>query len=124
MSEQDKPRSAGWRGWLRKKAKKLGVSVAVALVLALGVRTAVAEVFYAPNDAVAPEIPRNARVLVYKLSTTLQPRDIVVYRSVGGAMLGRVESADAQNVVVSRAGSDHVVVPRRDVVGRVVLSTR
>ena len=124
MAEQDKPRAAGWRGWLVKKAKRLAVSVAVAVVLVVGIRTAVAEVFYAPTDAVAPEIPRNARVLVNKLSTTFQPHDIVVYRSGGVAMLGRVESADGQNVVVSRAGSDNVVVPRRDVVGRVVLSTR
>jgi signal peptidase I len=92
MSEQDKPRSTRWRAWLLKKAKKLAVSVAVAVVLVVGVRTAVAEMFYVPTDAVAPEIPRNARVLVYKLSTTLQPHDIVVYRSGGVAMLGRVES--------------------------------
>ena len=117
-------RSTKWRGWLAKKAKRLGVSVAIALVLALGVRVAVAEVFYAPTDAVAQEVPRNARVLVYKLGGMPRAKDIVVYRTNGAAMLGRVVSVDAQNVVVSRAGSANVTVPVRDVVGRVVLSTR
>ena len=84
-----------------------------------------AEAFKATTDAVAPEVPRHARVLVYKLAGTFRPQDIVVDRDgTGVANLGRVVSADAQNVVVSRADSPNVTVARRDVVGRVVASTR
>jgi len=125
MHAQEKQPTSTWRGWLAKKLKKLGVSIAVALVLALGIRASVAEAFYATTDAVAPEVPRNARALVYKLAGTFKPQDIIVYRDGDGvAMFGRVVSADAQNVVVSRADAERVTVPVSDVVGRVVLSTR
>ena len=124
MANEVKQPAATWRQWLARKAKKLAVTVAVAVVLTTGIRVAAAEVFYATNDAVAPEVPRNARVLVYKLTRSFQPQDIIVYRADGVAMLGRVVSADATNVVVSRAESANVAVPVRDVVGRVVLSTR
>ena len=125
MSQETKPPTSKWRGWLAKKAKKLAISAAVAVVLALGIRVSVAEVFYAPSDAAAPEVPRNSRVLVYKLAGSFKPHDIIVYRTANGvAMLGRIESADATSVTVSRAGSEHIVVPMHDVVGRVVLGTR
>ena len=122
--QAEEKRPFTWRGWFAKKAKSLGISIVVAVVIAMGIRASVAEAFYSTNDAVAPEVPRHARVLVYKWADTFRPQDIIVYREAGRAMLGRVVSADAENVVVSRADRPNVTVPARDVVGRVVASTR
>lgn len=111
--------------WFAKKAKKLATSVAVAVVLAAFIRQGVAQTFVATNDAVAPEVPAGARVLVYKLDQSLEAGDIVVYRRADGTpLIGRVVSAEPTKVVVSRKGVEAVDVPAAAIVGRVVAGTR
>jgi signal peptidase I len=113
------------KNWLLRKAKRAAVAIAVAVVLSIGVRATVAEVFYTPTNAVAPEVPRNARVLVYKLGRTFKAADIVVYRQPDGvAMLGRVVAVDVDRVTIARGDKPVQSVPLAQVVGRVVLNTR
>ena len=125
MQTRSTDRGGQIKDWFLRKAKRSAVPIAIAVVSYLGVRTAVAEVFYAPTDAVAPEIPQESRVLVYKLGRSFEPRDIVAYRDPAGtAMLGRVVSADADQLTVASANRPDQPVPLRQVVGRVVLNTR
>ena len=125
MQNPNTTRGGQIKSWFLRKAKRSAVPIAIAVVSYLGVRTAVAEVFYAPTNAVAPEIPQKARVLVYKLGRPFKPQDIIVYRDPAGtAMLGRVVSVDAEQVTVTRANQRDQPVPLPQVVGRVVLNTR
>ena len=123
---QPNGRRATAKRWAIRKARRAAWGIAVALPLALGVRAAVAETFRATTDAVAPEVPRDARVLVYKLARSYHGGDIVAYHTdAGGAVrLGRVVSADAHGVTVHRSAEGDAVVPADRLVGRVVLSTR
>jgi hypothetical protein len=117
------------RTYLKKRVRKLPLQIAIALVLAFGVRYAVAEEFYVTGDGVAPMISRGSRVLVYKLANSFNPGDVVVYRSTTGEfLLGAIEREnDSSSWLVSRntAGKKEVQdVPRERIVGRVFLNTR
>ena len=117
--------TGGIKNWLSRKSRRAAVVIAVVLPLALGVRAAVAEVFHAPTDSVAPEIPQHSRLLVYKLGRSFKPADIIVYRDAGGvAHLGRVVQADATQVTIARNGNLKLDVPSAQIVGKVVVSTR
>jgi hypothetical protein len=112
--------------YLKKKRRTLPIQLAVTLVVLLAVRFSVAQEFYVPSDVAAPMIPRGSRILVYKLAESFQQGDVVVFRSAGGeAWMGTVETSDAQgNLTVSRKGYPQSIVPRRSIIGRVVLNTR
>jgi hypothetical protein len=115
------------RTYLKKKARRLTVSLAVALVLFFSVRCAVAQAFYVPSDAAAPAIPKGSRCLVYKWTSTYRPGDVVVFRdTVGLYMIGTVrEVRDAGNtLLLSRNRQVDRLIGRSDVVGRVVANTR
>ena len=103
------------------------VVVAGLFVSLLTVRAAVAEVYYVPTEAVAPKVPKGARILVYKLDRVFAPGQIVAYRKPNGAVwLGEVRSVDATagTLDLTRNGADAPAVPVERVVGRVVLTTR
>jgi hypothetical protein len=121
------------RGYLRtffkKQRRTLPWKVGIAAVLLLAIRYSVAESFYVPGDGLSPEIPRGSRVLVYKLSHSFAPGDVIVYRhSQNQNWLGRIvrESNSGGWVVERNAGADRVVAEIADsqIIGRVFLNTR
>lgn len=117
------------RTYFKKMGRKLPWQVGIALVLAFAVRFAVAEPFYVSGDGVTPLIPRGNRVLVYKLASSFNPGDVVVYRCDSRQYrLGiiRRESASGGWLVERNAGSAKEVqdVPRDRIIGRVFLNTR
>jgi len=85
-----------------------------------------AEVFRVSTDAVAPEIPQGAHVLIDKKARSFAPGDIVVFRVEDKTYLGRVLRTDAAAglVVVGRNGEPDRQVPAGQVIGRGVLNTR
>ncbi|MEQ8316719.1 MAG: S26 family signal peptidase [Phycisphaerales bacterium] len=110
-----------------RRLQRAGWGVAIALLLTIGVRSAVAQVYVVPTAAIEPEIPRDSRVLVYKLASRYQPGQIVAYHHAPGIVwLGRVESFDPglRTLTISRNGTGPVVISKDVVVGRVVLGTR
>ena len=112
--------------WTRR-FRAAGWSLAAALVLTIGVRTAVAQVYVVPTASIEPEIPQDSRVLVYKLASRFEPGQIVAYRHHSGmAWLGRVEYFDPAtgSVTISCNGAGPTVVRGDAVIGRVVLGTR
>lgn len=115
------------RNWWKKKLKDLGVSLVVALVLAMVIRTTIAEDFVAATDAVAPEIRKSNHMLVYKLGRDYSAGDIIVYRRPGEkSLVGRVKSSSqpATDVTIDRNNEPPETVPMRHVVGRVILNSR
>ncbi len=117
------------RTYFKKRLRKLPLQLAVALVLAFGLRYAVAQEFYVTGDGVAPIICRGSRVFVYKLADSFHPQDVVVYRDTAGEyLLGTIERESNSNgwLVARNAGSKREVndVPRERIVGRVFLNTR
>jgi hypothetical protein len=115
-----------FRTYLKKKARRLPITLAIVLVLAFAVRWRVAQAFYAAGNAAAPAVPKGSGVLVFKLATTFDPGDVVVFRlDSGEARLGIVKATQADgSLVLSRNGSPDVVEPRDRIVGRVILNTR
>lgn len=85
-----------------------------------------AEVLQVSTDAVAPEIPKLAHVLIDKRATIYARGDIVVYRIDDKNYLGRVVDVDmeARQLTVGRNGEANRQVAIGDVVGRAVLNTR
>ena len=112
---------------LRRLFLRIVLWVVIALVLNLTFRTVVAQGFRATGGAVAPEVPAGARVWAYKLSSSYNKGDIVIFRRENGrAYLGRVVSVDhaAEEMTVARNGEQDRVVQLDRLVGRVVLTTR
>jgi signal peptidase I len=113
--------------WWKAKFRNLGISILAALILAMVIRTTVAESFVAASDAVAPEIRKSSRTLVYKLAGEYSAGDIIVYRRDNEkALLGRVAvfGKQAAELTVERNNEPPETIPLNSVVGRVILSSR
>jgi hypothetical protein len=85
-----------------------------------------AEVFRVSTDAISPEIPLDAYLLIDKKATSFAVGDIVVYTAEGNNYLGRVVAVEKATgrLTVGRNGESPRQVAVRDVLGRGVLNTR
>jgi len=116
-----------FRTYLKKQRRRLLPKIAVALVLAFAVRCAVAEPFLAAGDGASPQIPRGSRVMVYKLTRTFVPGDVIVFKTAEVEnLLGVVKESTGESLIVQRNHGvlPDVTVPLSRVVGRVFLNTR
>jgi Signal peptidase, peptidase S26 len=113
------------RTYLKKQRRRAPISIAVCLVLAFTVRWAIAEPFYSAGDGAYPLVPKGSHVLVYKLTQSYEPGDVVVFRAPDGTYyMGIVKAEKADGVVVSKHGRPDQTVPLDRMVGRVFLNTR
>jgi hypothetical protein len=78
------------------------------------------------GDCTGPEIPSGSYVLLYKLSRTFLPGDIVAYRDHGQTRLGRVEEEGAGNrdLLLRRNEGGPERFAAAEIIGKVVLNTR
>lgn len=85
-----------------------------------------AEAMRVMTDAVAPEVPKDAWILIDKKASTYAVGDIVVVRDGDKNYLGRVVALDksAGRMTVARNGEKNRDVKLADVLGRGVLNTR
>ncbi len=85
-----------------------------------------ADVMRVTTDAVSPEVPKDAWLLIDKKASTWTPGDIIVFRHGGGNYLGRVMAVDkaAGRLQVGRNGEKERQIAVADVLGRGVLNTR
>ena len=114
-----------FRTYLKKRLHHLPLKVAATLVLAFGIRCAVAQSFYVSGNGAAPQIPIGSAVLVYKLARTFSPGDVIVFRIAdGSAHLGIVKGSTDGNLLVHKNGLPDQTVALDHVVGRVILNTR
>jgi signal peptidase I len=108
----------------RRRLTRILTVIAVAAGALLIVRHSVAEIFYIPVASLEPELPKDSRVLVYKLGSA-EPGDIVAYRhSRAQAYVGRVDQITPTGLIVSRNGVSDIAVDAKDVIGRIVAGTR
>ncbi len=114
----DQFRTPRWLNWL--------VSISIGLALGVAIHTSVLAPYWAVSDAASPEIPQGSYVLVYKRATAYETGDIVVYRTDGKAMLGRVAQAGPVNSMLQIERRNHPPQPlfMFNVVGKVVFNTR
>jgi tRNA A-37 threonylcarbamoyl transferase component Bud32 len=96
------------------------VDVPIALVVALIIRTFFLQPFVAATDAAAPEIPRGSRFFVWRLAHEFRPGDLIAYRHDQKVSVGRVVRSDDATVSVNRNREADAVVPRADILGRVI----
>jgi len=96
------------------------IQLPVAFVLLMVIRIFFLQPFRAGNDAAAPEIPSGSQFLVWKLTHTFAPGDLIAYRNDGWTSVGRVVRSEDGAVTVNRNGNADVVVMSDDILGRVV----
>lgn len=111
--------------WRKKAAEKYSwnnivKSVALAMVIAMVVKIFFLESFVAVNDSAAPELPRNSRVAVRKLTSRYVPEDMIVYKLDGKSYFGFVMSSQADSLEVRRHNEPNAKIPRTDIVGKVI----
>jgi hypothetical protein len=84
------------------------------------------EVLRVTTNAVAPEIPEGAYLLIDKKPSGYAAGDIVVYRVDGKNYLGRVIAAEPTSgqLTVGRNGEPNRQVPIKEMLGRGVMNTR
>jgi hypothetical protein len=95
-----------------------------ALDFGLAQDNSAAEVFSVETDAIAPEVPQGAHLLIDKKSPPRAAGDVVVFRVGDRTFLGRVVAIQTDGFVIGRNGELDRVVRANDVIGRGVLNTR
>lgn len=119
-----------FRTYLKKQALRVPIAVAVAVGLALLVRSQVAEVFAVEGASMAPAVPADSRVMVNKWAS-VSAGDVVVFRDADRSYVAQVDRLDAASAVLTklnvspeRAAEWPKTVDRDRVVGRVWLVSR
>ena len=112
-------RSAGRtraESWKRTAGRTLVPAIAVALVL----RTFVIHAFVVPSDSMSPEITKGSRILVWKLSSTYAPGDIVAYRHEDKVWVARVTQVGPTMLTLQKNRLPRTEVRLEAVVGKVI----
>jgi uncharacterized protein (TIGR03435 family) len=104
----------------RRFRRLLRVELPVVLIIAVVIRAFFLQAFRTATDAAAPEIPRGSGFLVWKLTHTFLPGDLIAYRLEAWVSLGRVVRNDQDVIWVNRNGKADVAVPRDRILGKVV----
>lgn len=112
-------RSAGRtraESWKRTVGRTIVPAIAVALLL----RTFVIHAFVVPNDSMSPEITKGSRILVWKLTSTYAPGDIVAYRHEDKVWVARVTQVGPTMVTSQKNKLPSTEVHLEAVVGEVI----
>ncbi len=120
VEQSGAPASASRETLGRRLKRFLCVTLPVALVIALVIRTFLLQTFVAATDAAAPEIPRGSHFLAWKIVGELSPGDLVCYRQNDLVVLGRVARVETGRLIVRSNVTPEIPVPRADVVGKVI----
>jgi len=109
-----------FRTYLKKQARRLPLSLAAAVVLALAIKATAFEAFRVTTDSVSPRVPARSRVLVNKLSQHVDANDVIVFRLDADYKVGIVRQIDPDRdtVVVRRNGEPDVSVRNDQIIGK------
>jgi Signal peptidase, peptidase S26 len=102
--------------WKRRLGRTLVPAIAVALLL----RTFVIHPFVVPNNSMSPEITKGSRILVWKLTSTYAPGDIVAYRHEDKIWVARVTQVGPAMLTLQKNSKMNSEVPREAVIGKVI----
>ncbi len=106
--------------YLKKQTKKISITLAIAVLIALGVRAVAFEAFHVTSDVVSSVVPVNSRILVNKLEDNFEVGDVIVFRPEQGARVGIIKEIDnaKKGVVITRKGEEEMFVGNDKIVGK------
>jgi tRNA A-37 threonylcarbamoyl transferase component Bud32 len=118
MLAKNIPTAANTRAesWKRKLGRSVVPTIAVVMLL----RTFVIQPFVVPNNSMSPEITKGSRILVWKLTSTYAPGDIVVYRHEDKVWVARVTQVVPTMLTLQKNSTPNSEVPRETVIGKVI----
>lgn len=107
------------KGWLASMAG----NVAVASVIAMFIKSFIAESYRMPNGA-EPGVAKNSRWIASRLSTGFAPGDLIAYEHESGyTWLARVVAVEAKGLRLKRGGNpDEFFMPWDKIVGKMLFS--
>jgi serine/threonine protein kinase/signal peptidase I len=97
----------------------VGALLAV-LFIAFYLRTFVITPYRVETDSLAPEIPRGSHFLVWRLTRTFAPGDLIAYQWGNYVFIGRVTRLENGDLLVNKNGQPETPVSRHSVIGRVI----
>lgn len=100
--------------------RKLGNTLAPAIAMAMLLRTFVIQPFVVPNNSMSPEITAGSRILVWKLTSTYAPGDIVAYRHEDKIWVARVTQVGPKMLTLQKNKIPGTEVRREAVIGKVI----
>ncbi len=100
--------------------RTVGRSVVPAIAVILLLRTFVIHPFVVPNNSMSPEITKGSRILVWKLTSTYAPGDIVAYRHEDKIWVARVTQVGPTMLTLQKNSKPDSEVQREAVVGKVI----
>ena len=109
-----------FRTYLKKQARTLPITIAVVLVVVFAVRAIAFKTFWVNTDAVSSVAPRGSRLLVNKLTSNFEKKDVIIFRPDKRAMVGIIKEIDRDRngVIVSRKNEEDTFVPRDKIIGK------
>jgi hypothetical protein len=118
MLAKNIPTAANTRAesWKRKLGRSVVPTIAVVMLL----RTFVIQPFVVPNNSMSPEVTKGSRILVWKLTSTYAPGDIVVYRHEDKVWVARVTQVVPTMLTLQKNSTPNSEVPRETVIGKVI----
>jgi len=109
------------KAYLKKQARRLPLTLAVAVVLAFGIKATALEAVRVTTDSLSPRVPAHSRLLVNKLSRRVDINDVIVFRLDRERKLGIVRQiADNHSVIVHRQGEPETSVRSDQIIGKAV----
>jgi hypothetical protein len=91
-----------------------------AIAVALLLRTFVIQPFVVPNNSMSPELTAGSRILVWKLTSTYAPGDIVAYWHEDKVWVARVTQVGPTTLTLQKNKLPSTEVQREAVVGKVI----
>lgn len=111
-----------FRTYLKKKARRLPLTLAAAVVLAFAIRATALTAVRVTTDTSAPRVPVNSRLLVNRLSRHMDANDVIVFQLDKTYKVGIVTESvpDRGGVVVHRNGQPDTFVQNDQIVGKAI----
>jgi hypothetical protein len=96
----------------------------VAIPIAFFIRTFITAFFIASGGSMAPEVPQNTWVMVWKLVPQFHAGDFITYNHEDKTYLGRVSRTEAKQLWITRNNTPEEAVDIHRVTGRIILQSR
>jgi hypothetical protein len=110
-----------FRTYLKTQARRLPLTLAIAVVLALAIRATAFEAVRVTTDRLSPRVPAHSRLLVNTLSRQEDVNDVIVFQLDKVRKLGIVRQIDAdRRVMVHRNGEPETLVRSDQIVGKAI----
>ncbi len=115
-----RPEAGQPAGEPQDRAGKRLLNVIIVVITVLLIRQFVVGSYQVPGNSAAPEIPAGSYILVWKLSRSAAPGELIAYVRDGKTFVGRVVRSSDTDITVNRNSAQDESFPRSRVIGKVV----